>query len=135
MSDGLGKYLGGKVVGGIVGVCAVLVIIWYWRLAPADRDALWGTARGTILWMGCVAALPWATFFVPGWALRKESNWVSAFTLAGYLAADVSLAVYLTYGNVHHRWQKAALLLGFLFAAVYNFIVCDFLAGRFEDGP
>lgn len=133
MSEGLGKYLSGKVVGGIVGVCAVLVIIWYWRLTPEARAGLWGTARGTLIWAGCVMALPWATFFIPIKALRAESNRVSALMLAGYLAADVGLALYMTWGHVHYGWQKLALLLGFLCAAVYNFAVCEFVAGKADD--
>lgn len=133
MGDGVLKYLSGKVVGAILGVAAVLVIIWYWRLAPADRATMWSVARGTLIWAGFVAVLPWALFFVPIWAMRAESNLVSALVLVGFLGVDAGMALYLAGGRVNQGWQWAALLLGFLCAAFYNFIVCEFLARRSED--
>ncbi|GMV96762.1 MAG: hypothetical protein HRF43_06280 [Phycisphaerae bacterium] len=133
MSEGLGRYLSGKVVGGLVAVCGLLIVIWYWRLTPDERAALWGTARGILIWTGCVAVLPWATFFVPVRVVRAESNLISALMLAGYLFADIGLALFLAGWSAPHAWQKMGLLLGFLCAAVYNFVVCEFVARKAED--
>jgi hypothetical protein len=134
MGEGLIKYLSGKVVGAVLAVCGIIIVIWYYRLDPLDRATIWSTARGVLIWAGCVAALPWAFFFVPGWVVRRfESNLASAVMLAGFLAVDVALALALTSTHVPHGWQKAALLFGFLCAAVYNFVVCEFLARRSED--
>jgi hypothetical protein len=55
--------------------------------------------------------------------------------LIGFLAVDVGLALYLAGGKVTQGWQWIALLLGFLCAALYNFVVCEFLARRAEDSP
>jgi len=134
MGEGLVKYLSGKVVGIVLGVCGIIIIIWYYRLDPADRATIWSTARGALLWIGCAAAVPWALFFVPPWVVRRfESNLASGLMLAAYLAVDVVLALAMAGWQAPHAWQKAALLFGFLCAAVYNFVVCEFLARRAED--
>jgi hypothetical protein len=133
MIEALGKYVGSKVLASVLGLAAVLVVIWYWRLAPADRAALWGMTRGTLLWLAFVAILPWAFFFVPAKIVRAEKNWISGLALLGYLAVDAGFALYLTSGHIGAGWQRGALAVGLLVAAVYNFAVCEFLAQRCED--
>ena len=133
MFGGLAKYVGGKVLGAVLAVAVILVIIWYWRLPLEDRDALWATVRGTLLWLGLVAALPWALFFVPARIVRMESNVASAAMLVGYLVVDFAFALYLMGGFPAGGWHRAILVLGLLCAAVYNLIVCEFLAVRAED--
>ncbi len=133
MIRGIAQYVGGKVLAATLLVSATLVVIWYWRLAPEARADLWAMARGTLVWLGCVAILPWALFFVPARVVRAENNLVSALALAGYLAVDVALALYLTGAHIAGGWQTGALLLGFLCAAVYNFVICEFLAARSEE--
>ena len=135
MIDGLGKYIGNKVLGTLLLVCSVMIIIWYWRLDPESRQAIWTIARSTLVWLGFVAVVPWALFFVPPRIVRAESNLISALTLLAYWAADIGFAFYLTGGQTGNTWQKGVMLVGFLCAAVYNFVVCEFLADRFEDSP
>ena len=102
-------------------------------LPPEERAALWSMARSALIWVGFVAVLPWATFFVPARVVRAESNAVAAGMLLGYLLADVGFAMYLTRGNFGGTWQAAVLILGFLIAGLYNFVACDFVANRVED--
>lgn len=136
MIEGVGKYVGAKVVSAVLAVAATLLVIWYWRLPLESRDALWSMARGALLWTGFVALLPWALFFVPRMAMRAENNAVSALVLLGYLVVDIGLALYLMGGHVspgEGRWQVVLLIVGFLLAAIYNFVVCEFLAQRSEE--
>ena len=133
MMNGLAKYVGGKVLTAVLTVAAILIVVWYWRLAPQDRAALWGIIRGAMLWLGLVAALPWALFFVPARVVRTESNTASAMMLVAYLVVDFALALYLIGGFPANGWHRGIVLLGLLCAAVYNFIVCEFLAQRAED--
>ena len=133
MFGGLGKYVGGKVLGAILTVAGILVIIWYLRLAPGSKDAMWSMIRGGLLWLGLAAALPWALFFVPAKVVRLESNAASALMLVGYLLADLAFAVYLIGSVPGGGWSRAIVVLGLLCAAVYNLIVCEFLAERAED--
>ncbi len=134
MGEGFLKSTAGKIVSAVLAVGAIIIIVWYVRLTPAEKATIWSTARGVLVWTGCVAALPWATFFVPPWVVRRfDSNVASGVMLGGYLAADVALALGMVHGHETQGWHKAALLFGFLCAAVYNFVVCEFLAGRAED--
>lgn len=133
MSEGLGKLVGGKILSAVLGVATIIVVIWYWRLPPEARAQIWGTARGALLWLGFVAAMPWALFFVPARLVRAESNLASAIGLLAYLLIDVLFAFYLAGWHVESRWQWGALVIGFLIAGVYNFAVCEFLAQRSDD--
>lgn len=133
MIEGMGKYVGGKVLTAILFVACALTLIWYWRLAPADREALWSLVSGVLIWVGFVAVLPWALFFVPALVVKAESNAVSALTLVGYLAVDVGMALFLSGGSWGTSWQAVLMCIGFLAAGVYNFLVCDFLAERVEE--
>jgi len=133
MTQGMGQYIGGKVLGAVLIVASAIIVIWYWRLTPEARADMWGVVRGTLIWAGLVAVLPWASFFVPVRVMRAENNLVSATMLVGYLAADVGFAFYLTSGRMGDAWQTGTMLFGFLCAVFYNFVVCDFIAERYGD--
>ena len=133
MLPAVAKFVGGKVITAVLVVSSTLIVIWYFRLPPEERAALWSMARSALIWVGFVAVLPWATFFVPARVVRAESNAVAAGMLLGYLLADVGFAMYLTRGNFGGTWQAAVLILGFLIAGLYNFVACDFVANRVED--
>lgn len=135
MKNGLGKMLAGRVAGAVLFVAAAVVIIWYWRLEPTARAAMWATARGVLVWLGFVAVLPWATVFVPWRVVRIDSNYASAGMLAGYLAVDVAFALYLTGGGFGEGWQGVAMIVGFLIAFVYNWAACEHIAERSQDRP
>jgi hypothetical protein len=133
MIAGLAKYIGNKLLAALLVVCSGLIIIWYWRLGPEGREAIWIMVRGALIWLGFVAVLPWALFFIPARVVRAESNLLSALVLLAYLVMDILFALYLSDWQMGNVWQSGVLLLGFLCAAVYNFLVCEFLADRFED--
>ena len=98
-----------------------------------QRSAIWTAVRGALVWLGFVAVLPWATFFVTVRAVRSESNLVSGLMLAGYLLADIGFALYLSGGRLGSECQTAILILGFLCAALYHFVACEFVADRVEN--
>ncbi len=127
------KFVGGKVLTAALVVTSAVVVIWYYRLPLDDRAAIWTAVRGGLIWLGFVLILPWATFFVPARVVRAESNVISAVMLLGYLALDVVFALFLTGGTLGSAWQTAILILGFLCAALYNFVACEFVADRAED--
>jgi hypothetical protein len=133
MIEWLGKYVGGKVITAVLVVVSAVVVIWYWRLPPGDRAALWSMARGALIWLAMVLVLPWALFFMPAWAVRKERNWISAVLLLAYLAVDVVFAFYLAGWRAGSSWQRGALLVGFAVAGFYNFVVCEYLAQRSDE--
>lgn len=133
MFPAVAKFVGGKILTAVLVVTSALIIIWYYRLPLEDRDAIWTAARHALVWIGFVVVLPWATFFVPVRVIRADSNAASAFMLLGYLAVDIAFALYLTGGTIGGTFQAAILILGFLCAALYNFLACEFVADRAED--
>jgi hypothetical protein len=86
-----------------------------------------------LVWLGLVLILPWAAWFVTVWIVRRESNVAAALLLIGLTAVDVVFALYLAGWHVGGALSWLVLVLGFLGAGVYNFLVCDFQAGRLED--
>jgi hypothetical protein len=130
MIAGLAKFVGSKVLTAVLLVIGIVIVIWYWQLPPESKQAIWTSLKLGLLWVGFAAVVPWALFFVPGLVLRAESNLVSAAVLLGYLALDVLAALWLAGWKVSSTAGWCVLILGFLAAGVYNFIVSDFLADR-----
>ena len=114
------------VVGGL------LAALWFYQ-HPEALEQLWATLKLALAWIGFVIVLPWALFFIVPYVLRAESNLVSALLLVGYLCADVLVAFWLAGWSVSGTLSWVVLVVGFLTAAVYNFLVCDFIASKAED--
>jgi hypothetical protein len=133
MLQGIAKYVGGKVLTAVIAVTAAVILIWYWQLPPEAKQAIWDALRRALIWTGVVAVLPWATFFVPPLLVRAESNVVSALALLGYLLVDVVAALWLAGWSISGAMTWLVVLFGFGCAATYNFVVCEYLAGRAEE--
>lgn len=111
----------------------ILAGIWFWR-HPEDLRALWGVIRLTLTWLGFVAVMPWALFFVPPMIVKVESNAASAAMLMAYLVIDVLVALWLAGWSVGGTLGWVVLMVGFLAATVYNVLVCEFIADRSDGG-
>jgi len=132
MFPAVGKYVGGKVLTAIL-VAGVLWTSYYFYQNPEKIKTLWESIRASLVWLGFAAVLPWGLFFVPPLVVKADSNPAAAGMLAGYLVLDILMAFWLaewSFGGVL-VWGIA--ILGFLLAAVYNFMVCDFLAEQAEE--
>lgn len=125
------NFVGAKVLTALLVVSSGAAIIWFWN-HPEAVQAIWETLRGALVWMGFVLIFPWATFFVPVWVMRRESNVAAATMLGGYLLANVLVAFWLGGWHFDGTLTWVVLLLGFSSATVYNFLVCDYLAERIE---
>lgn len=130
--ESLGKYVGGKVLTAILIVASAASVIWFWK-HPEHLQAIWAVLKSVLVWLGLVLVLPWACFFVTGWVVKRESNVAAALLLLGLTAVDAIFAFYLSDWQVGGALTWMVLLLGFLCAGVYNFLVCEFQAARFED--
>lgn len=128
----LGKYVGGKVLTAILVVGAIMTTIWFWR-HPEQLATIWAVIKFALAWIGFAIVFPWALFFVPAMVIRYESNAAGALMLLGYLLVDILMALWLAGWQVSGTLTWAVLLLGFLAAGVYNFLVCEFLATRAEE--
>jgi len=133
MWKSIGAYVGGKLLAAVLGLGVVAVGIWFWR-HPEQLRALWQIVKYVTVWIGFVVVLPWALSFVPHWVLKKESNVAAGMMLGGYCLLDVVLALILMGGvSGHGTLTWMVVLVGFLAAAVYNFLVCDYQAERIEQ--
>lgn len=132
MWEAIGKYVGGRVLTVLLVVGSAAGVIWFWK-HPEQLQTLWQVIKYVLAWLGFVIVLPWAFFFVTPWVVRKESNVVAGLLLAGYLLLDVVAALLLAGFKGHGTLTWIVLLLGFGAAGVYNFLVCDYQAGRIEE--
>ncbi|MCH7527434.1 MAG: hypothetical protein IID39_08360 [Planctomycetes bacterium] len=132
MWPSLAKFVGAKLLTAILVVGTGASLIWFWK-HPEHLQAIWATLKGVLIWLGVVIVLPWATFFVPAKIVKLESNVAAAIMLGGYASADVLVALWLGGWSFHGTLTWAVLLLGFLAAGVYNFLVCDYVAERIDD--
>ena len=77
---------------------------------------------------------------LPNWVRMTHTrtqlvmSFVSGLMLAGYMLVDILVALWLAGWHPGGTLTWAVMILGFLCAGVYNFIVSDYLAGRVEDG-
>lgn len=127
MIDAIGKYVGAKVVTALCALGAVLAGIWFWR-HPEDLRALWTTVRLSMAWIAFALVLPWTCFPMLGWLLKLESNLAGALLLGGYLLLDVLAALWLAGWHVSGSLAWLVLIVGWLAAAAYNYIICESLA-------
>jgi hypothetical protein len=127
----VGKFVGGKVLTAILVVGVFASGVWFWR-HPEQLQAIWGVLKSVLAWLGFVIVLPWALFFVVPWIRRFESNLAAALMLLGYLLLDVLVALYLADWQVSGALTWIVMILGFLAAGVYNFLVCETIDNRLE---
>lgn len=132
MSEGLGRYFGGKVLTAILVVAVVITVIWYYRLPDADRQAMWSSVRSALIWIGFAAVLPWATFYVPIRVARIDSNRASALMLAGYLVVDAA-AGWIVCGLPQTGWQRMLAVVALLAAGIYNYVIGESVARKAAD--
>ena len=128
----MGKYVGGKVLTAVLVVLAFGCGLWAWT-HPEQLKALGHVLKYVAIWIGIAVVLPWAMFPVVPWVVKRESNVVAGLLLAGITTMDVVIALLMTGTRGIGTLTWMVLLLGFLTAGVYNFVVCNFQANRIED--
>lgn len=132
--ESVGKYVGAKVVTATVFVGSAGAVIWFWN-HPEQLEQIWQVIKYALIWLGVVALLPWATFFVTTTVVAKDSNAAAGLMLGGYALIDVLVAFGLIGGvSGLDSLTWFVLLIGFLAAGVYNYVVCDYIATRLEEG-
>jgi hypothetical protein len=126
------KTVTGKVVGGIVGLVVIIAAISWWRMDPATKQMLLSGTGKIVSWLGIVLVAPWATFFAIAWVGRMRSNRAGAILVFTYTALEVMLLAYLFNWRMPGATAWTFFTLGALVAAVYNLLVCDWLAEKLE---
>jgi len=132
MLGSIGQYVGGKVLSAVLIVAVGATGIWFWK-HPEQLRAIGQVLKYVCVWLGLVLVLPWAAFPVTAWVVRKESNAIAAMLVGGLIIVDALFALYLADWGFTGALTWMVVLLGFLTAGVYNFVVCDFQADRLEN--
>ncbi|HEX3356588.1 MAG TPA: hypothetical protein VHS31_06360 [Tepidisphaeraceae bacterium] len=124
------KSMTGKVVSGLVALGVIAAGISWWQMDPQTRQML-VTGTGRIFsWLGIVLIVPWATFFVIGRVAKYDNNLAGAVLVGGYTLVEMVLLAWLFQWHVPGATAWTFLLLGGLFAAVYNLFTCDWIAEK-----
>jgi hypothetical protein len=126
------KSVGGKVITGVVALAVVVGAISWFRMEEGARSEVLGAAGKMLGWMMIVLLVPWATFFIIGRVGRLGSNLAGAALVAGYTLIEFLLLWWMFNWSIHGTGGWAAVLVGILFAAVYNVLACDWIAEKVE---
>jgi hypothetical protein len=124
------KTVTGKVVAGAVALAVIAGGISWWRMDEATRQMLLSGSGKIVSWLLVVLFAPWATFFLTTWVAKRESNAAGAALVAAYTIFEALLLALLFHWNVPGATAWTFLVVGALFAAVYNLLVCDWLAEK-----
>jgi FtsH-binding integral membrane protein len=116
----------------VVALAVVAGGISWWQMDEATRHMLLSGTGRIVSWLGIVLLAPWATFFLTTWVAKRESNAAGAALVAGYTVVEAILLAWLFDWNVPGATAWTFLVVGALFAAVYNLLVCDWLAEKFQ---
>ncbi|MEE8170148.1 MAG: hypothetical protein V3T70_06340 [Phycisphaerae bacterium] len=129
--EGIGKYVGGKVVTAICFVASAGAVIYFYR-NPDDLKDIWTVVKYGIAWIAFAVVMPWGAFALLPRILKADSNATSALLLCGLTGADILMALWLCGWSVGGALAWSVLLLGFIAAGAYNFVVCESLARHIE---
>jgi uncharacterized membrane protein YozB (DUF420 family) len=124
------KTVTGKVVAGVMGLAVIAGGISWYQMDPATRQMLLSGTGKIVSWFGVILLAPWATFFITTWVAKRESNAAGAAMVAAYTLIEALLLAWLFDWNIHGPTAWTFLVAGTLLAAVYNLLVCDWLAEK-----
>ena len=124
------KSVTGKVVAGAVTLAVVAAGISWWQMDESTRQMLLSGTGKIVSWLLIVLLVPWATFFLTTWVAKRESNAAGGALVAAYTLVEAVLLAWLFNWNVPSGTAWTFLIVGALFAGVYNLLVCDWIAER-----
>ena len=124
------KTMTGKIVTGLVTLAVIAAGISWWQMDPATRQMLVSGTGKIISWLGIVLIVPWATFFVIGRVAKFDNNLAGAILVGAYTLIETLVLAWLFHWHVPSATAWTFLILGGLFAAVYNLFTCDWIAEK-----
>ncbi len=130
-----GKFVGKKVAGVLI-TLAVLAAGWWCYQHPESVKAFGNVVKLTLVWTLVSAALPWSSYLFMRPLLDMQSRMqstnaaaaVSLVMIAGYCLLDILFALWLGNWAITGGFTWVVLILGFLAAGAYNFVICESLA-------
>ena len=104
-----------------------------WYIGAAGRAALWSGIWRTTVWVGLVAAIPWAARPFMKRLLETGTNWAGVAAVAVLVVADMIFARLLMTVWPDGFWTWVAALAAIAVAGTYNYLVLEYLAE--QSGP
>jgi hypothetical protein len=114
----------GWVVLGLILAAGVAI----WQMPSETKQAIWSGAWRTALWLGLSAGLPWVARLFIRRILETGSNWAGAALIAALTVGNALLGLVLAGGFPSGGWGWLASLALLGAAALYNFLVTEYLA-------
>ncbi|MBN2562542.1 MAG: hypothetical protein JXQ75_16580 [Phycisphaerae bacterium] len=136
----MGKFVGTKIAAAIIFLAIAAGGYWCYK-HPEAVKAFGHVVKLTLLWIVVAAALPWSSYLFMRPLLgfqssRLSTNGAAALSIAviaAYCVIDIVFAFFLGdfIGSGTLTW--IVLLLGFLAAGAYNYVICESLARHVES--
>lgn len=131
----IGKFVGAKVATAIIFLAVVAGGIWCYQ-NPESVKAFGAVVKHTLVWLLVVAALPWSSYLFMRPLLARQAKMQSAYgaslvslaLIGAYWLVDVFLALWLANWSITGGFEWLIVILGFVAAAAYNFVICESLA-------
>ncbi|MBK8270010.1 MAG: hypothetical protein IPK83_17610 [Planctomycetes bacterium] len=134
-----GKFVGAKVAGAIITVAVLAGGFWCYRNWD-QVEAFGHIVKLVLVWLLVVAVLPWTSFFFMRSLLDYQSsltnakfaNFASVAIIAAFWVVDIFIALWLGDFSISGGFTWFVVLLGFVAAGAYNYVICESLA-RYVD--
>lgn len=124
------KGIGGKVVGGVVLLGVVVAGIAFYQAGPEGRAAFFDASGKIMGWLLIVVLAPWALFWLVVKVARRETNASAALLVAGITLAELFGLWWMFNFGIGGPITITFFVVGALLAAVYNLLVCDWIADK-----
>jgi hypothetical protein len=126
------KTITGKVVSGLVGLAVIVSAISWYRMDDQTKQALLSGTGKIFSWFGITLIVPWLSFALIARVAKLESNLAGGVFVAAITALELALLGWLFNWSISGHTAWTFLVLGGLVAAIYNVLVCDWIAEKVE---
>ena len=131
----IGKFVGAKVATAVIFLAVAGGGYWCYQ-NPESLKAGANVVKLTLVWIVVSGALPWTSYLFMRPLLDAQGKMQSAQGAAAvgaaivgvYCLIDVMLAFYLAGWSIQGSLTWIVVMLGFIAAGAYNFVICESLA-------
>ena len=124
------KGIGGKVIGGVVILGVVVAGIAFYQAGPEGRAVFFDASGKITGWLLIVVLAPWALFWLVVKVARLETNGSAAALVGGITLAELLGLWWMFNFGIGGPITITFFVVGALLAAVYNLLVCDWIADK-----
>lgn len=135
----IGKFVGAKVASAIIFLAVVAGGIWTWQNWDTVK-AIGHIVKLALFWIVLVGGIPWSSYLFMRPVLQFQSRlqtaniaaMVSVAMIGAFCVIDILLAFWLADWGFTGGFTWFVVMLGFLAAGAYNFVICESLARHAE---